>query len=56
MNMSDAMMSWSIIARRETVLSHGQRNSARQQRSHNRETFQDGHDHPPKRMYAFTHP
>jgi hypothetical protein len=54
MNMGDAMMNRPIIARRETVLRHRQRNSTRQQRSHKRETFQDGHDHPPKRPYAFT--
>jgi len=56
MNMGDAMMNRPIIARRETVLRHRQRNSARKQRSHKRETFQDGNDHPPKRTYVFTHP
>jgi hypothetical protein len=56
MNMGDAMMNRPIFARRKTVLRHRQRNSPRKQRSHKRETFQDGHDHPPKRAYAFTHP
>jgi hypothetical protein len=46
--MGDAMMNRPIIARRETVLRHRGRNSTRKQRSHKRETFQDGHDYPPK--------
>jgi hypothetical protein len=50
MNMGDAMMNRPIFARRKTVLRHRQRNSTRKQRSHKRETFQDGHDHPPKRI------
>jgi hypothetical protein len=49
MPMGDAMMNRPIIARRETVLRHRGRNSTRKQRSHKRETFQDGHDYPPKR-------
>jgi hypothetical protein len=52
--MGDAMMNRPIIARRETVLRHRGRNSTRKQRSHKRETFQDGHDYPPKRAYALT--
>jgi hypothetical protein len=54
MPMGDAMMNRPIIARRETVLRHRRRNSTRKQRSHKRETFQDGHDYPPKRACAFT--
>jgi hypothetical protein len=48
MPMGDAMMNRPIIARRETVLRHRGRKSTRKQRSHKRETFQDGHDYPPK--------
>jgi hypothetical protein len=48
MPMGDAMMNRPIIARRETVLRHRGRNSTRKQRSHKRESFQDGHDYPPK--------
>jgi hypothetical protein len=56
MNMVAAMMNRPIVARRETVLRHRQRNSARRQGGNKRETFQDVHDHPPKRTYAFAHP
>jgi hypothetical protein len=56
MNMGDAMMNRPIIAGRETVLRHRQRNSTCKQRNRKSETFQDGHDHPPKRAYASTHP
>ena len=40
-----------FAARRETILRYRQRRSTREQRGHNRESLQGGHDRPPK-----THP
>ena len=48
--MCDAMMNGPLITCRETVLRHRQRNSPRKQCGHKRETLQDGHNHPPKRI------
>jgi hypothetical protein len=56
MNMGDPMMNRPIIVRRQAVLRRRQRNSTRKQYGNKRETSKDGHDHPPKRAYAFTHP
>jgi hypothetical protein len=55
MNMGDAMMNRPMVAR-ETVLRQRRRNSTRKQGGNKRETFQDVHDHPPKRPCAFAHP
>jgi hypothetical protein len=49
MNMGDAMMNRPIVARWKTVLRQRRRNSTGKQRGNKRETFQDVHDHPPKR-------
>jgi hypothetical protein len=52
MNMGDAMMNRPIIARRETVLRHRQRSGTSEERGNNRESFQGGHHHSPKRLHS----